>query len=105
MAPTFKNVFGPPTASPGLGNTTNDEKVIKDADFSPSPDRAEQAGRPRHRRMTRIDRPRTASISGTIVGADVDDSSSFDSEDAIKKQMELEKDCEIQYRTCSWQKV
>ncbi|KJY01997.1 neutral amino acid permease like protein [Zymoseptoria brevis] len=105
MAPTFKNVFGPPTASPGLGNTTNDEKVIKDAEFSPSPDRAEQAGRPRHRRMTRIDRPRTASISGTIVGADVDDSSSFDSEDPIKRQMELEKDCEIQYRTCSWQKT
>lgn len=69
---------------------TTDAKV-HDADFSPSPDRAEQGGRSR-RKLNRIDRPRTYSISGSTV--DPEDSD----EDMIKKQMIEEEGNAIKYR-------
>jgi hypothetical protein len=92
MAPTFKNPFGNGAA----------EKDFNDGDLSSSPDRAERGGLRSGRRMTRIDVPRTQSISGTTVGSDDE---IYDGEDAIKKQLELESSNEIQYRTCSWQKT
>lgn len=66
--------------------------------FSPSPDRAEQGGR-LPRKLNRIDKPRTRSITGSV--ADTDDSD----EDMIKKQMIEEEGNAIKYRTCSWKKV
>ena len=69
------------------------------------PDTEAQNGGPR--KMSRIDRPVTKSISGNLadgrrMSADADASS----EDiTVGKQMELEAGNAIQYRTCSWQKV
>jgi len=86
------------------GNNANDGPIefSTDAkgqgDFSPSPDRAEQGGRSR-RKLNRIDRPRTYSISGSTV--DPEDSD----EDMIKKQMIEEEGNAIKYRTCSWRKT
>jgi hypothetical protein len=51
--------------------------------------------------MNRIDRPMTRSITGDSTMGD----SSTDVSVSIGKQMELEADNAIKYRTCSWQKV
>ena len=51
--------------------------------------------------MNRIDRPITKSITGDSAMGD----SSTDVSVSIGKQMELEADNAIKYRTCSWQKV
>ncbi|KAF2722553.1 hypothetical protein K431DRAFT_283695 [Polychaeton citri CBS 116435] len=59
-----------------------------------SPDKdVEQGGEP-GRRMSRIDRPITKSISGSL-----------SEQGGIGKQMELEAGNAIKYRTCSWQKT
>ncbi len=55
------------------------------------------AGAPR--KMSRLDAPR----SGSIVGLDLD--SDTDSNATVSKQIEMEADNAIKYRTCSWQKV
>lgn len=67
---------------------------------------AEEGGtRPQPRKMSRIDQPRTRSIiAGSVAGRGVEDDAS-DPSTSVEKQMELESANEIQYRTCSWQKV
>lgn len=66
-----------------------------------SPDDAEKGGRASQpRKMSRIDRPVTRSITGSIGGRGIDD------EDiTIGQQKEMEAGNAIQYRTCSWQKT
>lgn len=54
------------------------------------------------RKMSRIDKPVTQSISGQ--GGLTDDDAS-DPSVSVGKQMELEAGNAIKYRTCSWQKV
>ncbi|EME49315.1 hypothetical protein DOTSEDRAFT_68178 [Dothistroma septosporum NZE10] len=72
-------------------------------DFSPAA--TEEGGRrAAPRTMSRIDQPRTKSISQSVGGRTLDDSDS-DVVDSVAKQMELEAGNEIQYRTCSWQKT
>lgn len=72
--------------------------------FSPVDD-VESAGQPgAPRKMSRIDRPMTKSISaGGEKGLTADDAS--DPSVSVGRQMELEAGNAIQYRTCSWQKV
>ena len=69
-----------------------------------SPDVEKQGGQgPTYRKMSRIDRPITASISGNISGRNsIDDT---DNGVSIGQQMEAEAGNAIKYRTCSWQKV
>lgn len=117
--PFNKFGFGDPT---GKGSNDNDaekglEGDVKPGfgdhgnynDFSPSPDAAECGALRRHtttaRNMSRIDRPRTKSISASVAGRQMTDSDSDDNTVSIAKQMELEAGNEIQYRTCTWQKV
>ena len=70
-----------------------------------SPDATEEGGRQAApRKMSRIDQPRTKSISQSVGGRALEDSDS-DVVDSVAKQMALEAGNEIQYRTCSWQKV
>ena len=58
-----------------------------------------QSGAPR--KMSRIDRPVTKSISGSVAGLYEDDDEGM----TIGKQLELEEGNAIKYRTCSWPKV
>ncbi|CAK3892980.1 N amino acid transport system [Lecanosticta acicola] len=74
------------------------------ADFSTSPERAEAGGMPAPRKMSRIDQPRTRSITASVTGRGLEDDAS-DPSTSIAKQMESEKGNAIQYRTCSWQKT
>ena len=60
-----------------------------------------EAGAQQPRKMSRIDRPSSKSISGHQPGLDSDSDASV----TVGKQMELEAGNAIQYRTCSWQKV
>ena len=63
----------------------------------------ENGGHTGYRKMSRIDRPVTASISGSIGGRkSIDDTGAGVS---IGAQMEAEAGNAIKYRTCSWQKV
>ncbi|EME87614.1 uncharacterized protein MYCFIDRAFT_212957 [Pseudocercospora fijiensis CIRAD86] len=77
--------------------------------FSSSQDAAERGARrgtgTETRKMSRIDKPRTTSISESVGGRQMNDSDSDDNTVSVEKQMELEKGNEIQYRTCSWQKT
>ncbi|KXT12972.1 hypothetical protein AC579_3153 [Pseudocercospora musae] len=75
--------------------------------FSSSQDAAERGARraSEARKMSRIDKPRTMSISASVAGRQVNDSDSDDNTVSVEKQMELEAGNEIQYRTCSWQKT
>lgn len=74
-------------------------------DFSPSPERAEAGGKAGPRKMSRIDQPRTKSITGSVGGRGIEDDVASDPSTSIAKQMEMEAGNAIQYRTCSWQKV
>lgn len=77
------------------GNTPYD-------DFSANQAIAENGGSKKSAKpMNRIDRPITKSITGDTAMED----SSTDVSVSIGKQMELEADNAIKYRTCSWQKV
>lgn len=96
----------------GLHNKTEKHDDLKHgfgdtgsgSDFATSPDAAETGGCKKSPvKMNRIDKPKTTSISGSVVGGDVSDSTSEDF--SIKKQMEAEAGNAIQYRTCTWQKV
>jgi len=70
--------------------------------FSADQTTAEHGGfRKANKPMNRIDRPITTSITGDSAMGD----SSTDVSVSIGKQMELEADNAIKYRTCSWQKV
>jgi len=61
---------------------------------------------PGGRKMSRIDRPVTKSISGSITGrGGLTDDDATDPSVSVGKQMELESGNAIQYRTCSWYKV
>ncbi|KAF7193968.1 N amino acid transport system protein [Pseudocercospora fuligena] len=75
--------------------------------FSSSQDAAERGARrgTETRKMSRIDKPRTKSISASVAGRQMNDSDSDDNTVSVEKQMELEAGNEIQYRTCSWQKT
>jgi hypothetical protein len=92
----------------------NDEKVPEGQNFgdknyydgfAPGGDtEAQQTSGPR--KMSRIDRPVTKSISGSITGRKSVDGNMPDETDlSIGKQIELEAGNAIKYRTCSWQKV
>ena len=65
-----------------------------------SPERDAEMGGAKPRKMSRIDRPITKSISAQ--GGSDDDS---DASVSVGKQMELEAGNAIKYRTCSWPKV
>ena len=58
---------------------------------------------PRYRKMSRIDVPVTASISGSISGRKSIDA--MGEGVSVGAQMEAEAGNAIKYRTCSWQKV
>ena len=58
---------------------------------------------PRYRKMSRIDAPITASISGSIEGRKSIDATGR--RVSVSAQMEAEAGNAIKYRTCSWQKV
>lgn len=66
---------------------------------------------PGGRKMSRIDRPSTKSISGVLSGrrgTDADlhaDDSGTDASISVGKQMEMEAGNAIKYRTCSWPKT
>lgn len=71
-----------------------------------SPAAAEEGGRKAApRKMSRIDQPRTKSITGSLAGRGITEDDASDPSVSVAKQMELESGNEIQYRTCSWQKV
>jgi hypothetical protein len=71
-------------------------------DYSADQTTAEHGGSKKaNKPMNRIDRPITKSITGDSAMGD----SSTDVSVSIGKQMELEADNAIKYRTCSWQKV
>jgi hypothetical protein len=71
-------------------------------DYSADQTTAEHGGSKKSKKpMNRIDRPITRSITGDSTMGD----SSTDVSVSIGKQMELEADNAIKYRTCSWQKV
>lgn len=70
-------------------------------DYAANQSAAENGGKKPRRKMNRIDKPVTKSISGDLATAD----DSTDASDAIGKQMEMEAGNAIKYRTCSWQKV
>lgn len=80
---------------------TFDEKPPQYGDFQ---SQVEEGGKRRApRKMSRIDQPRTKSITGSIAG--LEQTSSDDYQTSIQKQMDAEAGNAIQYRTCSWQKV
>ena len=95
----------------GLGNDA-DEKAKGAAlngdgfggDYEGFKPDVENGGQPGYRKMSRIDRPITASISGNIEGrkSSIDDTGAGVS---IGAQMEAEAGNAIKYRTCSWQKT
>ncbi|PKS08394.1 hypothetical protein jhhlp_005338 [Lomentospora prolificans] len=57
------------------------------------------------RKMARIDKPITKSISGSRVINGAADDTTSDSGISVAKQMETEADNAIKYRTCSWKKT
>lgn len=71
-----------------------------------APGNAEEGGHgAAPRKMSRIDQPRTKSIMGSVAGRGGVEDDASDPSTSVAKQMELESANEIQYRTCSWQKV
>lgn len=69
-------------------------------------DTEKQGGQPAGaRKMSRIDRPVTKSISGSVAGRDMVDDDMTDTSVSVGKQMELEAGNAIKYRTCSWYKT
>lgn len=73
--------------------------------FSPDGD-AEKQQTNAGRKMSRIDRPVTKSISGNLTGRrSIDGDQGSEASVSVGKQMELEAGNAIKYRTCSWQKV
>lgn len=62
----------------------------------------ERQGSAAPRKMSRIDRPVTGSITGRRPSAEEADEDPMVS---VGKQMEMEAGNAIKYRTCSWQKV
>ena len=58
------------------------------------------------RKMSRIDRPITKSISGNIAGGRrSSDTAPMGADISVGKQVEMEEGNAIKYRTCSWPKV
>ncbi|KAL9082022.1 MAG: hypothetical protein Q9159_006793 [Coniocarpon cinnabarinum] len=80
-----------PPASDSDSSPTNEKSAIDT--FEP-PEGAKT------RKMSRIDAPRSGSIVSANLGADGSEASV-----SVGKQVELEADNAIKYRTCSWQKV
>jgi hypothetical protein len=64
-----------------------------------------EAQGPKYRKMSRIDKPVTKSISGNVDGRRMSLEDAESEDITVGKQMELEAGNAIQYRTCSWQKV
>lgn len=76
--------------------------------FSPADgaDAEKQTSRNAPRKMSRIDRPVTKSISGNLAGRrSIDGDMDSEASVSVGKQMELEAGNAIKYRTCSWPKV
>lgn len=85
------------TAAPALTSDPYTEKSSEENDVA-AHDVEKGASKGDARRGSRIDAPLR---KGSIVQADGSDEDSI----GIGKQIELEKDNAIKYRTCSWQKV
>ena len=84
----------------GLFDGSKSEKNV-DPELTTSNDAAYEAGRQDgSRRMSRIDRPIVRPI---VVPGDEEDLT--ETQLSVGKQMELEQDNAIKYRTCSWPKV
>jgi len=95
--------FGEKKTTSDSSNLSSSYPTEKDNDLSDQAI-AENGGhhsRKGEKPMNRIDRPLTKSITGDSAMGD----SSTDVSVSIGKQMELEADNAIKYRTCSWQKV
>lgn len=74
--------------------------------FAPDAEKQTSQGGPGARKMSRIDRPVTKSISGNISGRrSIDGDMESETSVSVGKQMELEAGNAIKYRTCSWPKV
>lgn len=74
--------------------------------FTPDGADAEKQQSNAGRKMSRIDRPVTKSISGNLAGRrSVDGDMESEASVSVGKQMEMEAGNAIKYRTCSWQKV
>lgn len=86
-----------PSSSPSTEKAN--PELAKDGVFSGDQTIAENGGK-KQRKMNRIDGPITKPIGGDVLGDD-----STDTDISIGKQMEMEADNAIKYRTCSWQKV
>lgn len=94
-------------------NNNHDMETAKNPSFGGngyydgfSPAATEEGGRKAApRKMSRIDQPRTKSITGSLAGRGVESDDASDPSTSVAKQMEQESGNEIQYRTCSWQKV
>lgn len=71
-----------------------------------APDTEKQDTNAGPRKMSRIDRPVTKSISGNIAGGRRDsDTDPIGADVSVGKQLEMEEGNAIKYRTCSWPKV
>jgi len=90
----------------GFYNSNNNNNNTNNGDVSPDVEKMGDGG---GRKMSRIDRPVTKSISGQGAGAGagdpVLDDDMTDTSVSVGKQMELESGNSIKYRTCSWYKV
>lgn len=73
--------------------------------FSPTGSDPEKQQSNGGRKMSRIDRPVTKSISGNLSGRRSTDDGDSEASITVGKQMELEAGNAIKYRTCSWPKV
>lgn len=71
--------------------------------FTPDPEAQRRASAPR--KMSRLDRPTTGSIAVYMRGRRSFDANAPDEDIDIGKQVEMESENAIKYRTCSWQKV
>ena len=88
-------------SSPSTSN--NGQQFGEKGYFQPDTEAQQPSG---PRKMSRIDRPVTNSISGVAEGRKPSVDPTGSGEDiTVGAQMEMEAGNAIQYRTCSWQKV
>jgi hypothetical protein len=103
FGPTGTAANAPPLQTDPM--TFGEEGYYKN--FSPDgtkdPEKGGMPGGPR--KMSRIDRPVTKSISGQLAGNDLTGDDATDPSISVGKQMELEAGNAIKYRTCSWYKT
>ncbi|KAK3672239.1 hypothetical protein LTR78_007779 [Recurvomyces mirabilis] len=107
MALGFSNSEKVDNESPSpIADQTNFGKEGYYDGFAPGQDNAEKGGMPgKHRKMSRIDKPVTKSISAQGYGDTLTGDDETDPSISVGKQMELEAGNSIKYRTCSWYKT